>query len=322
MRLGSLFGELHRRSVWQVLGSYAVVAWLVLQLAETLEGLIGLPLWFGPAIVVVVLLGFPVLLVTALTQGGAVAAEKRDGFRDNGGGADPSLASWAPLDSHPIRDAMGHVFTWRNAVAGGAVMAILLTLGTVGYSGLRSAGVGSFGSLAAKGLFESNEAVILSDFEDRTAEGTLGETVTALFRIDLSQSTFLHILDRTQMSEALVRMQRDPSAPMTHDVATEMAQREGVKAVVAGEVLPLGQGAVISVRLMVASTGETVVSLRETARTIDAVPDAVDRLSAQLRERMGESLRSIQGDPPLGDVTTGSLEVLRKDVQELQGDGP
>ena len=82
MRFGSLIGELHRRSVWQVLGSYAVVAWLVLQLAETLEGLIGLPLWFGPAVVVVVLLGFPVLLVTALTQGGRQKTEASpDPFR-------------------------------------------------------------------------------------------------------------------------------------------------------------------------------------------------------------------------------------------------
>ena len=52
MWLGSLIGELHRRSVWQVLGSYAVVAWIILQLAEVLEGLIGLPFWFGRAIVV------------------------------------------------------------------------------------------------------------------------------------------------------------------------------------------------------------------------------------------------------------------------------
>ena len=60
MQFGTLVGELHRRSVWQVLGSYAVVAWVVIQLAETLGGLIGLPLWFGPASVVIVLLGFPI----------------------------------------------------------------------------------------------------------------------------------------------------------------------------------------------------------------------------------------------------------------------
>jgi tetratricopeptide (TPR) repeat protein len=110
-------------------------------------------------------------------------------------------------------------------------------------------------------------------------------------------------------------MQKEPTAPVSHDVAMELAQREGVKAVVSGELLPLGQGVVVSARLVAAATGETLVALRETARTVDGIPDAVDRLSAQMRERIGEPLRSIQGDPPLGEVTTGSLEALRKYVQ-------
>ncbi len=316
MWLGSLIGGIHRRSVWQVMASYAVVAFVILQLAETLEGLIGLPLWFGPTIVVVVLLGFPVLLVTTLTQGGwRKMGSVGSPFYDSAEGGDASLSSWESLDSSPVRDALRRVFTWRNAVAGGVVMALLLVIGTAGYSGLRSAGIGPLGSLVAKGVFESNESVILSEFEDRTTDGTLGETVTALFRIDLSQSTSVRLLARAELSQGLVRMQRDPNDPVTYDVAMELAQREGIKAVVVGEVLPLGPGAVVSASLLAASSGETLVSLKETARTIDAVPDAVDRLSAQLRERIGESLRSIAADPPLGEVTTGSLEALRKYVQ-------
>lgn len=316
MWLGSLIGELHRRSVWQVLGSYAVVAWIILQLAETLEGLIGLPLWFGPTIVVVVLLGFPVLLVTTLTQGGLSGpGEGRTPYPDRAEGLDGSFSSWEPLESNPVKNLLRHLFTWRNALLGGFLMAVLLTIGTAGYSGLRSAGIGPLGSLVAKGVFETNEELILSEFEDRTPDGTLGETVTALFRIDLNQSSFLHLLDRGELTQPLIRMQRDPQEPITHQVAVELAQREGVKAVISGEVLPLGPGAVVSTRLVAAGTGEILVALRETARTVDAVPDAVDRLSAQLRERIGESLRSIQGDPPLGEVTTGSIEALRKYVQ-------
>ncbi|MFH1762995.1 MAG: hypothetical protein ABIF09_02280 [Gemmatimonadota bacterium] len=170
MRLGSWIKELHRRFVWQVLGSYAVVAWIILQLAETLEGLIGLPLWFGPTTVVVVLLGFPVFLVTALTQGGSKKeASYRSQFRDSAEGGDESLSSWRSLEAHPMRDGLRHVFTWRNAVAGGAVMAILLVIGTAGYSWLRSAGIGPLGSLVAKGVFESNENLILSDFKEAIA---------------------------------------------------------------------------------------------------------------------------------------------------------
>ena len=69
-RLGNLLGEIHRRSIWQILGSYAVGAWIILQLAETMAGLIGLPLWFGPTLVFLIILGFPLLLLTSFLQGG------------------------------------------------------------------------------------------------------------------------------------------------------------------------------------------------------------------------------------------------------------
>lgn len=296
MWLGSLMSELHRRSVWQVLGSYAVVAWIILQLAEALEGLIGLPLWFGWATRVVLLLGFPVFLVTTLTQGGLkTAGEGRNQYSDRAEGLNGTFSSWQPLESSPLRDALGHVFTWRNALLGGVAMGMLLTMGTAGYSSLRSAGIGPLGSLVAKGVFETNEDLILSDFEDSTPDGILGETVTARFRINLSQSSFVHLLEREDLSQLLIQMQRNPEGPITHDMAVELAQKEGVKAVISGEVLALGQGVVVSARLVVAGTGEVLVALQETAGSVDALPDAIDRLSAQLRERIGEPLRSIQG---------------------------
>jgi predicted Zn-dependent protease len=91
-----------------------------------------------------------------------------------------------------------------------------------------------------------------------------------------------------------------------------------VKGVVMGEVLPLGPGAVVSARLVGVSSGEDLVVLREAARTIDAIPDAVDRLSAQLRAEIGESFRSIQADPPLAEVTTASIQALQKYDQAIR----
>ena len=45
--LKRLIGEIHRRSLWQVLGIYAVGAWAALQVIDTLEGIVTLPEWFG-----------------------------------------------------------------------------------------------------------------------------------------------------------------------------------------------------------------------------------------------------------------------------------
>jgi TolB-like protein len=193
---------------------------------------------------------------------------------------------------------MGHVFTWRNALLGGLAMGTLLTIGTAGYSGLRSAGIGPLGSLVARGVFDTNKNLIFSGFEDETPDGTLGEMVSALFRTDLSQTSVVHVLGAGELSQLLIGMQRDPKEPLTHDVAVELAQQEGIEVVISGEVLSLGSGVVISIRLVATDSGETLVALRETARTVEAVPDAVSRLSAKLRVRIGEPFMSIQGESP------------------------
>ncbi len=61
----SLFAELKRRNVFRVGVAYAVGAWLLLQLTEVLSELLKLPEQFGPIVVAVVAIGFPVVLFFA-----------------------------------------------------------------------------------------------------------------------------------------------------------------------------------------------------------------------------------------------------------------
>src|SRR5207245_9558584 len=113
-------------------------------------------------------------------------------------------------------------------------------------------------------------------------------------------------------------MGRPPGAPLDLARARELAQREGAKAVVRGQIDPLGRGYVVSAELLSAADGAALVSVRETAQDDGAIIAAVDRLSRRLRERIGESLRTIRASEPLEQVTTGSLEALRKYSQALR----
>jgi TolB-like protein len=61
----SFFAELRRRNVVRVAGAYAVVGWVLVQVATTLEESIGLPGWFDGLIVAVLLIGLPVALILA-----------------------------------------------------------------------------------------------------------------------------------------------------------------------------------------------------------------------------------------------------------------
>ncbi|MEO5718957.1 MAG: tetratricopeptide repeat protein [Chthoniobacterales bacterium] len=65
MRPPSFFAELKRRNVYKVAVGYAVVGWLVMQVAATVVPALHLPDSLTTAVVVVVLLGFPIALVLA-----------------------------------------------------------------------------------------------------------------------------------------------------------------------------------------------------------------------------------------------------------------
>jgi eukaryotic-like serine/threonine-protein kinase len=97
-----------------------------------------------------------------------------------------------------------------------------------------------------------------------------------------------------------------------------VATREGVKAVVDGEVLALGGGFVIVAKLMSAQTGDVLADFRVTANQPKDIIPAIDELSRNVRTKVGESLKLINAAPPLQQVTTPSLPALKKYVEAVR----
>jgi tetratricopeptide (TPR) repeat protein len=144
--------------------------------------------------------------------------------------------------------------------------------------------------------------------------------------VDFSQSKLVSPVEADYVRRVLRRMQRPDSVPIDLTVAREIAQREGFKAVVAGELQQVGPSVLVSAQLVNAQSGEVLATARETAKDSTGILDAVDRVSKKLRERIGESLRTLRANAPLAEVTTGSLEALRSYSRALQvqssGDNP
>ncbi len=281
---GRKLREIHDRSLWQTGVSYVVGSWLVLQVTDTLSSLIGLPLWMGRSVLIVLLLGAPVVMGTAWRQ------SRRDRGADEG---------------------MNRVLTWRNAALGGLGAFLLLGVGTGGYLGMRSAGIGPVGSLLAKEVLQEAERVLLADFTNRTSNPSLGTMATEMLRVDLAQSASITMVPPAVVADALRRMEQGPDTPLTEEVAVEVALREGVKAVIVGEVSEAGGRYLLSLRL-VASTDQSILSAHRVTAGAEDLIRGMDQLSARLRERIGEPLRSIRGNPPLERVTTGSLQALEE----------
>src|SRR5437763_714964 len=61
----SFFSELKRRNVYKVAVAYAVVGWLVIQIATSTFPVLDIPNWVTKFVIAIVLLGFPIALVLA-----------------------------------------------------------------------------------------------------------------------------------------------------------------------------------------------------------------------------------------------------------------
>lgn len=193
-----------------------------------------------------------------------------------------------------------------------ALMATVVVAGAGGYTVLRALGVAPPGTLAGRGVITDRDPVLLADFTTDAADARLARVITEALRIDLLQSPSLRMAESDQVAAALRRMGGGPGDELTAPVALELAQREGLKAVITGEVRAVGDdGYLLTARIVSAADGATLAAVRESARGSADLIDAVDRLSKGVRLHIGESLRDLRAADPLPRVATASLPALR-----------
>ena len=297
-RIREFIHEVHRRSIWQVMGIFIAASWGVLQVVEVLTETAGLPDWTPSMALVLLLIGFPVCVATAFVQEGMP-------------GKEPSVPERAEAATAETSAPDGRWLTWKNAILGGVGTMALLGFSLVAYFVMWSTGIGPVGNLQAQGLIEEGEPVLLADFANRTGDPALGDVVTEALRVDLARTRAITLVEEASVRELLGLMGREPDTRVEGSVAEEISVRGGYGAIIEGEVGGAGSGYILVASLRRASDGETLATFRRTAENEGQVISAIDGLSQDIRERAGESLRSIRGDEPLAAVTTSSLEALK-----------
>ncbi|HJQ20733.1 MAG TPA: protein kinase, partial [Gemmatimonadaceae bacterium] len=269
---------------------------------------IGLPDWVFPASIVVMAAGLPVIVLTYLIHRGAHQALTMSSVTPGG-----SPTQQSTLTRLAVK-ASRHV-SWRRTVLGGAYALGVLVLVVAGYMVLRALGIGPVGSLLAKGAIAQHESMLVADFANTGGDSTLGPVVTEAFRTALGQSQSVAVLPSTRIRDVLRRMQRDVNTRVDFSLAREIATREGIKAYVEGEVVSVGGKHSLSARLVGTLEGQTLASVQTVAASDADLLGAIDNLAKAMRERIGESLRTIRDAKALEQVSTPSLEALRKYVQ-------
>ncbi|MEX2153691.1 MAG: serine/threonine-protein kinase [Gemmatimonadaceae bacterium] len=294
--------------LWRALAVYAATFVVVLIVSQVAVVAIGLPDWVVPGATVVMLMGLPVIVFTAYVQRVTRRALTRTPTYTPGGTPSMPQSTMATM----AMKASPHL-SWRRAALGGVYALGVFVVLVAGFMVLRALGIGPAGSLFAAGKLKENDRLVVADFDTQgSADSALGRVVAEAIRTDLEQSRAVTMMSPTAVRATLQRMQRAPGLRVSAALAREVAQREGVRAIVHGDITPLGAGFIVTARLTTADGGEELASFRETADAPKDLIPAVEKLSRSLRARMGESLRAVQATPALDQVSTGSLEALRR----------
>ena len=155
------------------------------------------------------------------------------------------------------------------------------------------------------------DTVIVADFVNTTGESVFEDALRQALEIGLEQSPAVRIMPDRKTSVILAQMGRSAEEHMTGKTAIEVCQRAGGKVTVQGSIASLGTVYLIGLAAIRCDTGEPIANEQAEASRKEDVVDALGRVTAQLRSRLGESLPSIQKyNAPLEQATTASLDAL------------
>ena len=274
--MAGLFEQLHHRSIFRVTAGYAVVAWVLIEVASIILPTFGAPAWVFQVFVAFVIMGLPIALVLAWA------------FGDTPDGAEP--------------DALR--LTQNNMIVDGVLVALLAVL--VGLSGFSYFAKPRVVEVAASTRIDTEISIAVLAFRDLSqgqnhihlAEGISEEILNAL-----AQVPDLRVASRTTSFSF-----RDDLMP-----TAEMNEVLNVAYILEGSVRISGSNMRITAQLIDTATDAHLWSnsFDRPMEDIFAVQDEVSNLIlTALNTEMGTAFAELNSDQGTDSVEAYSADLL------------
>ena len=161
-------------------------------------------------------------------------------------------------------------------------------------------------------MLTEKDPVIIADFTNTTGDAVFDGTLRQGLSVQLEQSPYLNILSDAQIAQTMSLMGHPPMERLTDDMARQVCLRSNSHATLEGSISQIGSQFSLILKAVNCSTGATLTSVEATAQDKNHVLSALNDLASNIREKLGESLRSVQKhDAPLEAATTTSLDALK-----------
>jgi tetratricopeptide (TPR) repeat protein len=163
------------------------------------------------------------------------------------------------------------------------------------------------------GALTEKDSILLTDFVNTTGDAVFDGTLKQALAVQLEQSPYLNLLPESKIQEALRYMGRRADERLTSDVGREICLREGVKAMLTGTIASMGSHYVITLGATSAQSGDSIAREQIEVEGKEQILKSLDKAASSLRQKLGESLSSVQQfATPLEQATTSSLEALKE----------
>jgi len=182
-------------------------------------------------------------------------------------------------------------------------LAAALLIGIGGWAFYRTRGVHALGE---------KDTILLADFVNTTGEPLFDGALKQALAVQLQQSPFLNIFPQERVRQTLGYMSRSKDERVAGPVAREICQRNGIKALIGGEITQLGNQYVLNLTATNCLSGDTLAQEQAQAASKEQVLSALGEAAKNMRSKLGESLTSVQKfGTPVNQATTSSLEALK-----------
>jgi eukaryotic-like serine/threonine-protein kinase len=205
----------------------------------------------------------------------------------------PASAGKVPLAEAPAQSSK----TWMIFAA--VILLLLL------------AGGGYFLRSRTSAKLSDKDPIVIADFTNTTNDPVFDNALKGALTIQLEQSPFLNVISDERVAGTLKLMNRNGNERLSQEVAREVCLRSNSKAYLSGSIANVGSHYLIGLKAVNCQNGDAIASSQAEAENRDAVLKSLGQAGSELRQKLGESISSVQKfNKPLSQVTTSSLEAL------------
>lgn len=173
------------------------------------------------------------------------------------------------------------------------------------------AAIAAFFYLNRPPVLTDKDTILLADFDNKTGDEIFDGALKQGLALQLGQSPYLNLFAESGVRQTLKLMNRSADERVMGEVAREICERQGLKAYITASIAPLGSHYVLTLEVVNGRSGEVMTREQVEAKGKEQVLKTLSQAASRLREKLGESLSSLERFDKSLEVTTSSLEALK-----------